>query len=111
MLLLHLVPISEQLVWMAARASGAAPTFFRAHGRFLDGGLVANNPTLDLMTEIQQYNAALKAAVSWTDGNTWRGPLTLDFVKMYRRFWHWINQEPHSESRLEKFGLKKFLSL
>jgi len=27
----------------------------------LDGGLVANNPTLDAMTEIHEYNLALEA--------------------------------------------------
>lgn len=32
-------------------------------GRFLDGGLLANNPTLDAMAEIHQYNKALKAEV------------------------------------------------
>lgn len=51
----------EQLVWRAARSSGAAPTYFRPMGRFLDGGLLANNPTLDAMTEIHQFNKALKA--------------------------------------------------
>lgn len=33
----------------------------RAFGRFLDGGLIANNPTLDAMTEIHEYNLALKS--------------------------------------------------
>ena len=28
----------EQLVWKAARASGAAPSFFRPDGRYVDGG-------------------------------------------------------------------------
>ncbi|XP_017269037.1 85/88 kDa calcium-independent phospholipase A2 isoform X2 [Kryptolebias marmoratus] len=51
----------EQLVWRAARSSGAAPTYFRPMGRFLDGGLLANNPTLDAITEIHQYNKSLKA--------------------------------------------------
>ncbi|XP_036965598.1 85/88 kDa calcium-independent phospholipase A2 isoform X2 [Acanthopagrus latus] len=51
----------EQLVWRAARSSGAAPTYFRPMGRFLDGGLLANNPTLDAMSEIHQYNKAFKA--------------------------------------------------
>ncbi|KAJ3613975.1 hypothetical protein NHX12_017552 [Muraenolepis orangiensis] len=51
----------EQLVWRAARSSGAAPTYFRPMGRFLDGGLLSNNPTLDAMTEVHQYNKALKA--------------------------------------------------
>ncbi|XP_058124263.1 85/88 kDa calcium-independent phospholipase A2 isoform X1 [Anopheles ziemanni] len=52
-------PPCEQLVWRAARATGAAPSYFRAYGRFLDGGLIANNPTLDAMTEIHELNAAL----------------------------------------------------
>lgn len=43
-------------MWRAARSSGAAPTYFRPNGRFLDGGLLANNPTLDAMTEIHEYN-------------------------------------------------------
>ncbi|KAM9818922.1 85/88 kDa calcium-independent phospholipase A2 isoform 3-T5 [Syngnathus typhle] len=51
----------EQLVWRAARSSGAAPTYFRPMGRFLDGGLLANNPTLDAMSEIHQHYKALKA--------------------------------------------------
>ncbi|XP_061495092.1 85/88 kDa calcium-independent phospholipase A2 isoform X2 [Rhineura floridana] len=49
----------DQLVWQAARSSGAAPTYFRPFGRFLDGGLLANNPTLDAMTEINEYNKFL----------------------------------------------------
>ncbi|KAK7929199.1 hypothetical protein WMY93_005594 [Mugilogobius chulae] len=52
----------EQLVWRAARSSGAAPTYFRPMGRFLDGGLLANNPTLDALAEVHQYNKSLKAA-------------------------------------------------
>ena len=52
-------PPSEQLLWRAARSSGAAPTFFRASGRFVDGGLIANNPTLDVLTEIFEHNVAL----------------------------------------------------
>lgn len=59
------VCVLDQLVWRAARSSGAAPTYFRASGRFLDGGLMANNPTLDVLTEIHQYNLALKALVSF----------------------------------------------
>ncbi|XP_076161639.1 85/88 kDa calcium-independent phospholipase A2-like isoform X2 [Ptiloglossa arizonensis] len=52
---------TEQLVWHAARATGAAPSYFRIFGKFLDGGLIANNPTLDAMTEIHEYNLALDA--------------------------------------------------
>ncbi|CAG5098763.1 Oidioi.mRNA.OKI2018_I69.XSR.g15954.t1.cds [Oikopleura dioica] len=47
-------------VWKAARCTGAAPTFFPAMGRFLDGGLAANNPTIDALVEIirevNEYN-------------------------------------------------------
>lgn len=32
-----------------------------AFGRFMDGGLIANNPTLDCITEIHEYNLAMKA--------------------------------------------------
>ncbi|UYV62633.1 PLA2G6 [Cordylochernes scorpioides] len=49
---------TEQLVWQAARASGAAPYYFRASGPFMDGGLMSNNPTLDALTEIHEINMA-----------------------------------------------------
>ncbi|CAG9794023.1 unnamed protein product [Diatraea saccharalis] len=52
-------PPSEQLVWQAARASGAAPSYFRASGRYLDGGLIGNNPTLDALTELTELRLAL----------------------------------------------------
>ncbi|KAI0236965.1 85/88 kDa calcium-independent phospholipase A2 [Lamellibrachia satsuma] len=52
---------NEQYVWEAARSSGAAPTYFRAFGHFLDGGLMSNNPTLDIMTEVHEHNLRLKA--------------------------------------------------
>lgn len=54
-------PPAEQLVWQAARASGAAPSYFRASGRYLDGGLMGNNPTLDVLTELIELNQALTA--------------------------------------------------
>lgn len=51
----------EQLIWEVGRATGAAPTYFRSFGRFLDGGLIANNPTLDALTEIHEHSLAMKA--------------------------------------------------
>ena len=52
----------DQLVWRAARGTGAAPSFFRAMGPFLDGGLIANNPTLDVLTDIHKYNRSVRGA-------------------------------------------------
>lgn len=54
-------PPHQQLIWEAARASGAAPSYFRMFGRFIDGGLMSNNPTLDALTEIHEFNMALRA--------------------------------------------------
>ena len=44
-------------VWEACRISSTAPIFFPAlDDKFLDGGLMANNPTLDAMVEIMDQN-------------------------------------------------------
>lgn len=43
-------------IWQAVRASAAAPFFFKPYGPFLDGGIISNNPTLDMMAEHQSYN-------------------------------------------------------
>lgn len=77
-------PPDDECLWSAARATGAAPTFFRfvsnyhhdhnnnnnnnntlcnfcrPYKKYLDGAVMANNPTLDLMTEITEYNAAME---------------------------------------------------
>ncbi|KAL0271268.1 UNVERIFIED_CONTAM: hypothetical protein PYX00_008411 [Menopon gallinae] len=63
----------EQLIWHAARATGAAPTYFRSFGRYLDGGLIANNPTMDALTEIREFEMAVKS----TDSNEPFRPLAM----------------------------------
>ncbi|XP_045595679.2 85/88 kDa calcium-independent phospholipase A2 isoform X1 [Procambarus clarkii] len=73
----------KQKMWLAARCSGAAPTYFRcgksmkkdesskrtlntstnmcSSEKFLDGGLVGNNPVLDTLAEIEEWNMAVRA--------------------------------------------------
>lgn len=51
---------NEQYLWSACRASGSAPYYFPSHNGFIDGGVIANNPTLDALTEFILYNEALK---------------------------------------------------
>ena len=51
----------EQLIWKAARASGAAPSFFRPEENYVDGGIIANNPAIELLTEVTEYNMAKKS--------------------------------------------------
>ena len=44
---------SEMEVWEAGRASSAAPMYFEPfEGKWIDGGVMANNPTLTALTEI-----------------------------------------------------------
>ena len=50
-----LVFLLELELWRAARCSGAAPSYFRAMDRYIDGGMIANNPTLDVLAEIHNY--------------------------------------------------------
>ncbi len=46
-------PPSEQKVWETGRSTSAAPFYFPPHeDKFIDGGVMANNPTLDAMAEI-----------------------------------------------------------
>ena len=50
-------------IWEALRSSSAAPSFFKPHKeRFMDGGMISNNPTMDVLTEIERYQRAVKAA-------------------------------------------------
>ncbi|CAJ0575841.1 unnamed protein product, partial [Mesorhabditis spiculigera] len=48
----------ELKLWQAARCSSAAPTYFSApHGCYMDGGLIANNPTSEVLSDIQVIDA------------------------------------------------------
>ena len=51
---------TNEYIWKAARCTGAAPSYFPAMDRFLDGGLASNNPTFDTLVEIQREINATK---------------------------------------------------
>lgn len=48
----------DPYLWQAVRASGAAPFFFKPYGPYLDGGIISNNPTMDILTEFHNYERA-----------------------------------------------------
>ena len=45
----------DQLVWVAGRATSAAPFYFKQCGSYADGGLKANNPSMSGLTRIHEY--------------------------------------------------------
>lgn len=56
----HVIDENDQdpYLWQAVRASGAAPFFFKPYGPYLDGGIISNNPTMDILTEFHNYEKA-----------------------------------------------------
>ncbi|EYB92855.1 hypothetical protein Y032_0189g1192 [Ancylostoma ceylanicum] len=57
------------LVREAARCSSAAPTYFPPFDKkYVDGGLLANNPCPQLLTDVQLVNTSLRMAIGRADG-------------------------------------------
>ena len=51
-------------LWYALRCSSAAPSYFTSvEGKYVDGGLMANNPTQVLMQQVDEYNSACEYLV------------------------------------------------
>ena len=79
---------SNWKVWEAARATTAAPIYFPPHNnRFIDGGVMANNPTLSALTEIFQQaqveGKAVKLGFVLSLGTGSTSPLPVDSVEVY----------------------------
>ena len=73
----HEEPIAEDCtIWQAARATTAAPTFFKSatigNQTFIDGGMAHNNPTLLMLTEMACVfpNARLACVLSFGTGKS-----------------------------------------
>lgn len=50
----------DPFIWQAVRASAAAPFFFKPYGPFMDGGIISNNPTMDMLTEFFSFESVKK---------------------------------------------------
>ena len=49
------VTLHAELVWKVARYTSAAPFYFKSKDYYVDGGLLANNPSLHALTTIQTH--------------------------------------------------------
>jgi len=56
----------KRRIWEAAQATSAAVPYFYPFGDFIDGGFIANNPTIDAIVDIQKHfpQKQMKAVIS-----------------------------------------------
>ncbi|KAL5484164.1 hypothetical protein EMCRGX_G020615 [Ephydatia muelleri] len=75
-------------VWEAARATTAAPIYFPPHcDKYIDGGVMANNPTLSGMSEIfiaqEEEGKAAKFGLVVSIGTGYIAPMQVDHIGVY----------------------------
>ncbi|KAG9125193.1 hypothetical protein FRC07_008615 [Ceratobasidium sp. 392] len=87
----YIVPantVADCYIWEAARATSAAPKFFKpiiieengVKMRYIDGGLRCNNPTKELLSEAANYFAGRTVACILSIGTGRRGKIQLPDV-------------------------------
>ena len=78
----------ERLLWEAARATSAAVPFFQPFNAFLDGGFIANNPTVDTIVDMMKHrektNVRLKLKVVLSLGCGNIDPTPVDLSHFHR---------------------------
>ena len=89
-------------MWAAARATSAAPFYFKQHEHYADGGLKANNPSMSGLTTIHEYytnagiwNYKLSVVASLGCGKFYKemGPLDAEFRRHIQSIIH-LNDFP-----------------
>ena len=96
---------SDWKVWEAGRATTAAPIYFPPHDeKYVDGGVMANNPTLSAMTEVVQAAVEEKKQVKFglvvSIGTGHGAPLPVEHVGVYVPSISNLATIPHSLSAL-----------
>ncbi|XP_035716088.1 85/88 kDa calcium-independent phospholipase A2 [Folsomia candida] len=57
---------NSDFIWSAAKLTGAAPYYFRMeHADLVDGGLLANNPSLDALSELSKIRKSSLHTEIW----------------------------------------------
>ena len=97
----------KRRIWEAARATSAAVPYFHPFGDFIDGGFIANNPTVDALVDIQshfkkqQRKANVKAVISLGCGYVEPKPFAIDT--------HGAEPDPESRPQSLMVRMKAFM--
>ena len=103
-----IVMIHTELVWKVARYTSAGPIYFSSMDNYVDGGILANNPSASGLTEIQDFyrrrgqKLPISLIVSIGGG---RPPSNIDLGDVNAHEYlslgkHWLNFKEHFFERL-----------